>query len=98
MPNGFLSITSVTRNDEGKYTCIARNSLGSHRTEGFLRVLNRPKLYVRPDPVYERGIGDSITLPCIADTDPQLDLAYKWLHNGLRIDFDKMPQYSMGNY
>lgn len=97
LPNGFLSITPVTRNDEGKYTCIARNLLGTHRTEGFLRVVNRPKLYVRPDPVYERAIGESINLPCVANTDPKLDLSYKWLHNGLRIDVEKMPQYSMSN-
>lgn len=96
LPNGFLQISPVTRTDEGTYTCIARNSLGADRTHGFLRVFNRPKVYVRPDPVYERRIGDSIELPCMAISDPKLDVSYIWQHNGLRIDMEKMPQYSMG--
>ncbi|KAH9425880.1 Contactin-3 [Dermatophagoides pteronyssinus] len=95
LPNGFLTISPVHRTDMGEYTCVARNSLGTDRTRGILRVFNRPKLYIRPNPVYDLKIGQSIELPCMAITDPQLDLAYKWQHNGLRIDFDRMPQYSM---
>lgn len=98
LPNGFLTISPVHRTDMGEYTCIARNSLGTDRTRGILRVFNRPKLYIRPNPVYDLKIGQSIELPCMAITDPQLDLAYKWQHNGLRIIFDKMPQYSMGKF
>lgn len=98
LPNGFLTISPVTRTDEGTYTCLARNSLGADRTHGFLRVFSRPKVYVRPDPVYERRIGDSVELPCMAVSDAKLDVSYIWLHNGLRVDIDKMPQYSMGTF
>ncbi|KPM09920.1 contactin-like protein [Sarcoptes scabiei] len=95
LTNGFLTISPVSTTDEGTYSCVARNLLGTDRTHGFLKVFNRPKFYVRPDPIYERQIGESIELPCVAITDPQLDRAYKWNHNGLRIDFEKMPQYQM---
>lgn len=98
LPNGFLSISPVSRADEGTYSCLARNSLGTDRTHTFLRVFNRPKMYVMPNPVYERRIGESVELPCLAVTDSQLDVSYIWHHNGLRIDFQKMPQYMLGEW
>lgn len=96
LPNGFLVISPVTRMDEGTYTCIARNPLGTDRTHGALRVFSRPQMYVRPNPVYERQIGESVEMPCMAITDPKLDVSYVWTHNGLRVDMDKQPQYSLG--
>lgn len=97
LSNGFLSISPVHRTDEGTYTCIARNSLGTDRTSGRLRVFSRPKLYIRPNPVYERRVGETVSLPCMAVTDANLDVSYLWQHNGLRIDLQKMPQYSMAS-
>lgn len=95
LANGFLSISPVQRSDEGTYTCTARNSLGQDRTSGRLRVFSRPRLYVRPNPVYERRVGESVSLPCMAVTDASLDVSYIWQHNGLRLDLAKAPQYSM---
>lgn len=89
LPNGFLHISPVHRTDEGTYTCIARNNLGHDRTHGRLRVFPRPKMYIRPNPVYERQIGDTIELPCMAATEGTLDVAYVWQHNGIRIVTDQ---------
>ena len=95
LPNGFLQISPVHRTDEGTFTCVARNTLGHDRTHGRLRVFSRPKLYVRPNPVYERRIGESVVLPCMAVTDSNLDVSYLWRHNGLGIDLSQSNQYSM---
>lgn len=39
LPNGYLFITNVAGEDEGRYTCVARNSFGSDESEGRLLVL-----------------------------------------------------------
>lgn len=99
LPNGFLQISPVHAMDEGIYICVARNPLGTARTEGRLKVFAKPSIYIRPNPVYERQVGESIEMPCSAYLESRntyLDLAYVWHHNGLRIDLTKMPQYSMG--
>jgi hypothetical protein len=96
LPNGFLSINPVQISDEGLYTCLARNELGFDRTQGYLRVFNRPRIYEGPGPSYERRVNETMELPCAAFTDSVLDVAYIWMHNGLRINFTKMPQFSPG--
>ena len=78
------------------YTCVARNELGIARSTGYLRVFNRPRIYEAPAVSYERRVNESLEMPCSAFIDPNLDVAYVWSHNGLRINFTKMPQFSEG--
>lgn len=96
LPNGFLSINPVQISDEGLYTCVARNEMGFDRTQGYLRVFNRPRIYEGPSVSYERRVNETLEMPCSAFTDAALDVAYIWRHNGLRINFTKMPQFSEG--
>ena len=96
MKNGFLSINPVQVSDEGLYTCVARNDLGFDRSQTYLRVFNRPRIYEGPAVTYERRVNETLEMPCSAFTDADLDVAYVWTHNGLRINFTKMPQFSEG--
>lgn len=41
LSNGYLHISQVRREDEGRYTCIARNKLGSDYAEGLLIVFSK---------------------------------------------------------
>ena len=41
LPNGYLHINPVKREDEGRYTCIAKNQYGSDYSEGLLIVLGK---------------------------------------------------------
>lgn len=41
LPNGYLQINPVKREDEGRYTCIARNQYGTDYSEGLLIVLSK---------------------------------------------------------
>lgn len=96
LPNGFLSIHPVQISDEGIYTCLARNDHGKDQTQGYLRVFNQPRIWRGPGPGYEPKVNETLELPCEALTNNILDVAYIWLHNGLRINFTKMSQYSPG--
>ncbi|CAG2107336.1 unnamed protein product [Medioppia subpectinata] len=96
LPNGFLSVNPVQISDEGLYTCVARNDLGFDRSQGYLRVFNRPRIYDGPAVSYERRVNETLEMPCSAFTDAALDVAYIWRHNGLRINFTKTPQFSEG--
>lgn len=96
LANGFLTINPVQLSDQGIYKCLARNPIAVDSTEGFLRVFNQPRFYQSPGPAYEARINETIEIPCAAFTNNVLDVAYVWLHNGLEINFNRMPQFSRG--
>ncbi|KAG8191909.1 hypothetical protein JTE90_019843 [Oedothorax gibbosus] len=97
LPNGYLHINPVRREDEGRYSCIAKNVLGSDYTEGLLIVLSLPRMIDAPNPKIKSYVNDSAELPCQAYVaSDMLDLAYIWLQNGLRIDMEKQTQFSVG--
>ncbi|KFM77954.1 Contactin, partial [Stegodyphus mimosarum] len=103
LANGYLHINPVRREDEGRYTCIAKNQYGSDYSEGLLIVLSLPQLLDAPLPRVMAVVNDSAELPCRASSrryveDDTLDLAYIWLQNGLRIDMEKQHQFTVGSY
>ncbi|XP_023243533.1 contactin-like [Centruroides sculpturatus] len=96
LDNGYLYIGSVSLLDEGMYTCIAKNSHGNARSSGNLIVLSFPSLRESPTSKLAAVVNSDLTLKCEARTNLLLDVAYVWLQNGLRIDFLKQQQYSVG--
>ncbi|XP_015912441.1 contactin [Parasteatoda tepidariorum] len=97
LPNGYLHINPVRRDDEGRYSCIAKNQYGSDYTEGLLIVLSLPRMVDAPHPKVKAVVNDSAELACQAYVgSDMLDLAYIWLQNGLRIDMEKESIFSVG--
>lgn len=97
LPNGFLHINPVDVSDSGEYACIARNEHGSDETTGYLTVFPQPRVVEQPKPRVVAIVNDTIQLECLAYADSSLDVAYIWLHNGLRVNFTRMPQFSLGD-
>lgn len=97
LPNGFLYINPVDLSDGGEYQCIAKNEHGVDSTFGFLTVFPSPRVVEQPMPRAVAEVNSTIELKCLAYADSSLDVAYIWLHNGLRVNFSRSPQYSMGH-
>ncbi|XP_028968580.1 contactin [Galendromus occidentalis] len=93
MPNGFLRINPVRIEDEGNYTCIAKNIYGQDMSSGRLIVLPPPIAYQSPPPRLSAVVNDTVTLLCEAKASPLLDLSYTWTHNDLKIDWRRSPLY-----
>ncbi|XP_037963096.2 contactin [Plutella xylostella] len=83
--NGNLIIRQISRDDEGIYTCIAKNKYGTDESRGRLLVLRAPRFIERLQPRMTVQVTETIFLHCSADIDPLLDIAYFWKHNGLRM-------------
>ncbi|XP_049844901.1 contactin [Schistocerca gregaria] len=83
--NGDLLIRSVSRNDEGLYTCIAENEYGVAESTGRLIVLRGPHFIQKMVPVAHTAVERDMELRCQAVAEEILDVAYIWTHNGLRI-------------
>lgn len=96
LPNGFLFFSSVDQFDSGLYTCRVKNEFGSAEISTYLTVFPKPKVVEHPRPKELVIVNDTIQLPCLAYTENSLDVAYTWLHNGLPINFTRMPQYTNG--
>ncbi|CAL4227279.1 unnamed protein product, partial [Meganyctiphanes norvegica] len=99
--NGNLVITPVSRDDDGVYTCTAKNIYGEDSSSGRLIVLREPEFYKSPPDVIREAVGRSITMECEAYTDEILDTTYMWRHNDMRIELDdtnylKNLAYEMG--
>ncbi|KAM3960940.1 contactin [Aphomia sociella] len=82
---GNLIIRQLSRDDEGVYTCIAKNQYGSDESRGRLIVLRTPRFIDRLPPRITSQVNKVIFLHCSADIDPILDTAFLWNHNGIRI-------------
>uniref|UniRef100_A0AC35UC53 Ig-like domain-containing protein n=1 Tax=Rhabditophanes sp. KR3021 TaxID=114890 RepID=A0AC35UC53_9BILA len=94
-PNMYVSgngqkihFTSIDVNDESKYTCIAKNSVGEEKRDFTLRLLEKPtiegpnilsKIYVNE--------GKTVVLDCPARGRPIPDIT--WLKNGEHINLEK---------
>lgn len=82
---GNLIIRQLTRDNEGVYTCIAKNKYGSDESRGRLIVLRAPRFIERLPPHIVTQVHETIFLHCNAEIDPMLDTAYIWHHNGMKI-------------
>ncbi|CAH0729236.1 unnamed protein product, partial [Brenthis ino] len=83
--NGNLIIRQLSRDDEGVYTCVAKNQYGSDESRGRLIVLRAPRFLERMPPRITTQVGNVIFLHCNAEIDSLLDTAYLWNHNGIRM-------------
>ncbi|CAH2071716.1 unnamed protein product, partial [Iphiclides podalirius] len=82
---GNLIIRQLSRDDEGVYTCVAKNQYGSDESRGRLIVLRTPRFLERLPPRITTQVGEVVFLHCNAEVDPILDTAYLWNHNGMRL-------------
>ncbi|XP_041970407.1 contactin [Aricia agestis] len=82
---GNLIIRQLSRDDEGVYTCVAKNQYGSDESRGRLIVLRAPRLVEHLPPRITTQVGQVVILHCNAEIDPILDTAYLWNHNGIRM-------------
>uniref|UniRef100_A0A6B0VH84 Putative down syndrome cell adhesion molecule n=1 Tax=Ixodes ricinus TaxID=34613 RepID=A0A6B0VH84_IXORI len=94
--NGFLRIHPVRREDEGNYTCTAKNQYGTATSGGRLIVLPPPRSLEAPPPRLQAHVGGTEELMCQAIAPHMLDLSYIWLHNDLRVHPQDWPQYGVG--
>ncbi|KAL9961353.1 hypothetical protein ACROYT_G030273 [Oculina patagonica] len=60
--DGRLEVRHVTLDDAGKYTCVARNLLGTANMTAVMIVEAPPRIQLAPGPTYAKK-GQSVTLP-----------------------------------
>ena len=77
---GNLTIYRVGENDWGTYICKAENILGSTTASAQLMVFSRLQFKVRPPQEMTPGIGLTVQLPCVAESDPKP--AITWTKDG----------------
>ena len=78
--NGTLTIYSVTRIDGGTYICKVGNILGSATGTSLVMIFSRLRFKVRPLQEVTPVIGSSVSLPCVAESDLKLTIA--WTKDG----------------
>jgi len=96
LPNGHLFINPINLTDEGDYTCIVTNEHGFAQDSTFLTIFEELHIIKQPTPKIVALTNDAIELPCKAHTGNELDIAYVWLHNNVRINYTIQQQFSVG--
>ena len=66
---GNLTIYKVSEKDWGTYICKAENILGSTTASAQLTIFSRLQFKVRPPQQVTPGIGSTVRLPCVAESD-----------------------------
>lgn len=86
LKNGNLVLSKVTQGEQGKYKCVAENSLGSAETSGHLVIVKKTSLihYPQSDTA---TVNQTILFECETSHSPVLDVQYDWYQNGRKIDF-----------
>ncbi|NXT74408.1 CSF1R factor, partial [Zapornia atra] len=76
-----LSVSAVTMEDSGKYTCIANNSAGSRNTSATLQVVERGYVILTPVQAtsQEVALGETLELQVYIQAYPKL-LQWGWEH------------------
>ncbi|XP_075869502.1 contactin-3 [Nelusetta ayraudi] len=92
--DGTLRITNISKVDEGRYTCVARNHFGTSSSSGTLLVKEPTRITVPPLSL-DADVGQSLVLPCEVSCDPSLDPAFKWFFSGKAIDFGRQEHLEM---
>ncbi|XP_035659260.1 nephrin-like [Branchiostoma floridae] len=78
------SITAITYQQAGTYTCTAGNGIGTADSEGTnVTVEYAPKFYPPPDP-YPAAIGADVSMQCSAFAVPN-SIAFTWSTNGTTL-------------
>ncbi|GFU28493.1 titin [Nephila pilipes] len=71
-----LILNSVTSENDGNYTCVAKNSLGSDRHSAVLKIKASPKWISQPNDIVT-VIGDAIITSCTASGSPTPKITWK---------------------
>uniref|UniRef100_A0A3P9LQE2 Contactin 4 n=1 Tax=Oryzias latipes TaxID=8090 RepID=A0A3P9LQE2_ORYLA len=94
MEDGTLRVTNITKLDEGRYTCVARNHFGASSSSGLL-VVKEPTKIIAPPLSSDASVGQSLVLPCEVASDSTLSPVFKWFFNGKAIDFSRQDHFEM---
>ncbi|XP_030634255.1 contactin-4 [Chanos chanos] len=92
--DGTLRITNISKSDEGRYTCVARNPFGTSSSSGTLVVKEPTKITIPPLSM-DATVGESVVLPCQVSRDSTLDPIFKWFFNGKLVDFSRHDHFEM---
>ncbi|CAB3990725.1 contactin-4-like isoform X1 [Paramuricea clavata] len=80
-PRQDLLVHQLSQNDTGTYTCVATNTYGRTTKEKHIKVA---EIMFKRRPENNTNViqGTSFSLFCEADSDPPLNIAYRWLFEG----------------
>ncbi|CAL1526256.1 unnamed protein product [Lymnaea stagnalis] len=96
MPSGDLVIQNTTTKDSGMYKCFAENKFGRTSAEGSVTIRVKTKIINEPINMtvdYPNGA----TFTCGASTDPNEELRFRWLKDGVEVVPDERISISDGN-
>ncbi|XP_015790072.1 contactin isoform X2 [Tetranychus urticae] len=93
----ILTFNQIRKEDEGWYICAVRNKYGRDQTKGYLTVFENPSFAEYPRPKLVAIVNDTVQLPCDANSDSKLDIAFIWLHNDIKINQYNSWKFSIGN-
>ncbi|XP_069775261.1 basement membrane-specific heparan sulfate proteoglycan core protein isoform X3 [Narcine bancroftii] len=71
-----LTVTQIRQQDQGQYKCVARNRFGSAFNIMTLIVQGPPTVSISPRGPVRLGVGNSITLECIAMGEPRPTISW----------------------
>ncbi|KAM8867425.1 contactin-3 isoform 2-T2 [Synchiropus picturatus] len=94
MLDGTLRINNLSKSDEGRYTCVARNQFGKSSSSGTL-VVKEPTKIIVPPLSLDASVGQSLVLPCEVSSDSTLSPVFKWFFNGKSVDFGRQENFEM---
>ncbi|XP_041837602.1 contactin-4 [Melanotaenia boesemani] len=94
LEDGTLRITNISKSDEGRYICVARNHFGASSSTGAVVVKESTKIIV-PPLSSDATVGQSLVLPCEVSSDSSLSPIFKWFFNGKAIDFSRQEHFEM---
>ncbi|XP_042571880.1 neuronal cell adhesion molecule-like [Cyprinus carpio] len=86
--NGTLEIHKSHRSNSGKYTCVARNSLGLSENHVYLEV-KEPTRILRPPEYREVQRSRDVVFECKAKHDPSLVPTMTWLKDDGELPDDE---------
>lgn len=75
---GSLSLSNVLRNDSGNYTCNAISAAGTILSSAELLVHSILKFTMESSGPFDIFTGDSLALPCSAESDPEPTMTWKF--------------------
>ncbi|XP_022832802.1 basement membrane-specific heparan sulfate proteoglycan core protein-like isoform X3 [Spodoptera litura] len=70
-PHHELKFTKIEVNDEGEYTCTARNDAGTASASAIIKVRALPEITIAPNPYVQVSAGESINIECRANGYPE---------------------------
>ncbi|XP_071515843.1 hemicentin-1-like [Panulirus ornatus] len=80
-----LLLTNVSKDDDGRYTCLATNEAGTVEQDFTLHVMVAPRLLDLDSPVVEKSVivNRPVTITCFIVSDPPPSIS--WLKDGVLL-------------